>query len=296
MKIGAMFPQTEIGSDPAVIRDFAQAADALGFEYLEVWDHVILPDSTRPGREPARYGAQTIFHEPLVLLGYVAAITNRLELVTGVLILPQRQTVLVAKQAAEVDVLSNGRLRLGVGLGWVALEYEALGVDFHRRGRLIEEQITVMRRLWAEQVVDFHGRNHVIDGAGMSPLPPGRSIPIWMGGRADAALRRAARLADGWMPAYFGFEPDDEIRQIVGRLHGYLREWGRDPGDFGIEGRTPLIGDPDGWRRHTQAWCDFGASHMTVNTMGAGLAGPGDHIEGLRRFAREVGLQEYSSR
>lgn len=281
MKIGVVFPQTEIGTDPVAIRDFVQAVEGLGYSHLLAYDHVLGAD---PAHYPGWRGAYThedMFHEPFVLFGYVAAVTRRIELVTGIIILPQRQTALVAKQAAEVDVLSGGRLRLGIGLGWNAVEYEALGQDFHNRGRRVEEQIALLRALWTQPVVTFQGRWHRVMNAGLNPLPVQRPIPIWVGGGADAVLRRTARLADGWFPLS---RPDEATRILVQRLRDYAREAGRDPAKIGIEGRVRFVdGSPEVWAQAAGAWRDAGATHIVVNTMGAGLSSPQEHIEAIRR-------------
>ncbi len=223
MKVGVVFPQTEIGSDPAVIRDYAQVAEGAGYHHLLVFDHVLggkLERFDKLGRLPP-YTDETPFHEPFVLFGYLAAVTQRLELVTGIIILPQRQTALVAKQAAAVDVLTGGRLRLGVGIGWNYVEYEALNEDFHTRGRRVSEQIAVMRKLWTEPTVTFDGAYHHIDRAGINPLPIQRPIPVWMGGMVEPVLRRLAQTADGWFPQ---FQPGDEARQAphLGVLGGVV--------------------------------------------------------------------------
>src|SRR5438105_345946 len=208
MQIGVTFPQTEIGADPVVIRDYAQTIEGLGYKHIVVFDHVLGADpSNRPGWRG--YTHRDMFHEPFVLFGYLAALTQ-LEMVPAVIILPQRQTALVAKQATEVDVLTGGKLRLGVGVGWNPVEYEALGMDFHARGRVIEEQIEVMRLLWSQEIVNYTGKYHTIKSAGLNPLPVRRSIPIWTGGRADVVLQRTARTADGWFPLG---PPSDEMRQ-----------------------------------------------------------------------------------
>jgi len=281
MQVGVTFPQSEIGADPIAIRDYAQAAEDLGYEHLLAYDHVLGADRTN--REGWRgYTHETMFHEPLTLFCYLAAITQRLELVTGVIVLPQRQTALVAKQAAEVDVLSGGRLRLGVGIGWNAVEYEALGEDFSTRGARIEEQIEVMRLLWTREVVSYEGEYHRITEAGINPLPVQRPIPVWMGARADVGLRRTARVADGWFPLG---PPDDSMREAVKRLREYIEEAGRDPESVGIEarldvGRIP----PDEWIAQTEAWRSLGASHISVNTMNAGLRSPQEHVETIRRY------------
>lgn len=197
MRIGVVFPQTEIGQDPAVIRDYAQAVESMGFTHLLAFDSVVGANPDRPGGWDSPYTYQHAFHEPFVLFGFCAAVTRRIELVTGVIILPQRQTALVAKQAAEVDVLSGGRLRLGIGVGWNTVEFEALGEYFGNRGKRVEEQLEVMRRLWTQELVTFEGQWHRVPDAGIRPLPVQRPIPIWMGGDSDAVIRRAARLADG---------------------------------------------------------------------------------------------------
>ena len=286
MRLGAIFPQTEIGNDPGAIREYAQAVEGLGYDHLAIYDHVLGADPrNRPGwRGP--YTHQTKFHEPLVLFGYLAALTQRLELVTSILILPQRQTVLVAKQAAEIDVLSNGRLRLGVGLGWNEVEYEGLGENFHNRGRRVEEQIKLLRALWTEDVVTFEGKWHRVIEAGINPLPVQRPIPIWMGGGVEAVLRRVALLADGWFPQ---LRPDETARTAIGRLREYALEAGRDPASIGIEPRAnTATGTPDDWRRVHAFWSELGATHISVNTMGGGFTSVHQHIRALGSFIEAV--------
>jgi probable F420-dependent oxidoreductase len=287
VELGALFPQTEIGTDPSAVRDFAQAAEDLGYTHLVAYEHVIGANIDRPDRRGGRwpYTMHSSFYEPFALFSYVAAITRRLELVTGVLILPQRQTVLVAKQAATLDLLSGGRLRLGVGLGWNAVEYDALGENFHNRGKRIEEQITLLRALWTQDLVTFEGRWHQVDDAGINPLPVQRPIPIWMGGWVDAVLRRVAAMADGWVVSG---HPTPEIAESVQKLRDYAREAGRDPGSIGLQGGI-LLRDatPDDCRRDLATWRELGASHAMVNTMGAGFSSPTAHIDALRK-AREV--------
>jgi len=287
MQIGVVFPQTEIGSDPVAVRDYAQAAESLGYTHVLAYDHVVGADPDRPGGWRGPYTHRSLFHEPLVLFAYLGAITTRLEFVSGIIILPQRQAVLVAKQAAEVDVLTGGRLRLGVAVGWNAVEYEALNESFQNRGRRISEQIAVMRALWTQEVVDFQGRWHHIDRAGINPLPVQRPIPVWMGGMSEAAIKRTARIADGWFPQ---FRPGDTARQTIERLYSYVREAGRQPADVGIEGRVGIAGStPEQWAQAVEEWRRLGATHLGVNTMGAGLASPGDHIDALRRFKEATG-------
>jgi probable F420-dependent oxidoreductase len=281
VQVGVTFPQSEIGTDPETIRYYARAAEDLAYEHLLAYDHVLGADPSN--REGWRgYTHKTMFHEPLTLFSYLAAITRSLEFVSGVIVLPQRQSALVAKQAAEVDVLSSGRLRLGVGIGWNAVEYEALGEDFHTRGARIEEQIEVMRLLWTDEVVSYEGRYHRIDEAGINPLPVQRPIPVWMGARADVGLRRTARVADGWFPLG---PPDDRMREAVKRLRGYVEEAGRDPESVGIEARLDVGRVPqEEWIAQTEAWRSLGATHISVNTMNAGLRSPQEHVETIQSY------------
>jgi len=286
MKLGVVFPQTEIGNDPVVVRDYAQAAEALGYSHLLVFDHVVggHPDRFRDQRPPP-YTHESTFHEPFVLFGYLAALTTRLELVVGVLVLPQRQTALVAKQAAEVQSLSQGRLRLGVGIGWNFVEYEALNERFTNRGARIEEQVNLLRALWTHDVIDFSGKYHTVRQAGINPLPP-RPIPIWMGGTADAVLRRTARLADGWFPQAV---PGAELTEMLERLRAYTVDAGRQPGEVSIEGRIAIAQTAEAdWATTVEAWREVGAEYLCVNTMRAGLASPQAHIDAIRRFKKVV--------
>ena len=284
MQIGVTFPQTEIGADPAVIRDYAQAAEGMGYRHLVAFDHVLGADSThRPGWRG--YTHRQMFHEPFVLFGYLAALTH-LEFVPAVIILPQRQTALVAKQAAEVDVLTAGKLRLGIGVGWNPVEYEALGMNFQARGHVVEEQIEVMRLLWSQEVVSYKGQYHTVTEAGLNPLPVRRSIPVWLGGSADVLLRRVARIGDGWFPQG---QPDDHMRRLLERLISYIREAGRDPSTVGIEARVNASeGNLDEWVRQTEGWRALGATHISLNTMGAGFNSPGEHIDAIRRYKEAI--------
>jgi len=281
MQLGVVFPQTEIGADPGPIRDYAQAAEAAGYEHLLVYDHVLGANPDRPGGFTGPYNHETLFHEPMVLFGYLAAITQRLELVTGVLILPQRQTALVAKQAAEVDVLSGGRLRLGIGVGWNAVEYEALGENFRNRGRRVEEQVALLRALWAEPTVSFEGNYHSIVRAGIKPLPTKRAIPIWMGGMSDPVIERVGRLSDGWFPQYR--EPS-ELAAGLERVHAAAEAAGRLPSDIGIEARVQLGGDANEAAALANQWIEAGSTHLSVNTMSAGFTAVGQHIEAIEQF------------
>ena len=290
MKIGVVFPQVEIGPDPAVVREYAQTAEGLGYTHILAYDHVIGADvSNRPNwRGP--YTLDTQFHEPFVLFGYLAAIT-KLELVTGVIILPQRQTVLVAKQAAEVDVLTGGKFRLGVGVGWNEVEYESLNETFGNRGRREEEQIDVMRMLWTQKSVTFKGKWHSIPGAGLKPMPIQQPIPVWIGGSTDPAFKRIGKMADGWMPQ---FRPNAEGEAKVESVRQYTRDAGRDPDALGMEARLSIGMTPRSeWRQDIERWKELGATHLSINTMNAGLSTPQDHIALLGELAEELGLADF---
>jgi probable F420-dependent oxidoreductase len=278
MQVGVTVPITEFGADLIGLRDFVQAAEDLRYAHIRLLDHVL-------GADPQFHPEVPEF--PYTLMSYVAAITHQLQLVTAILILPQRQTALVAKQTAEVDVLSGGRLRLGIGVGWNPVEYEALGEDFHNRGQRCAEQITVLRALWTQEVVNFTGQWHQITHAGLNPLPVQRPIPIWIGaGRSahpippETALRRIGRLADGWFPM---FSPGAAGKEAIARMHGYAREAGRDPATIGLEGRVTMAGKgPQDWLAQVKAWEDLGATHLSVGTGGGGLKSPQEHIDAMR--------------
>ena len=286
VRIGVVFPQTEIGTDPVAIRDYVQAAEGLGYTHVLAYDHVLGADVRGRPDWKGPYTHTTMFHEPLVLFGYMAGFTTSLEFVTGILILPQRQTALVAKQAAEVDVLSHGRFRLGVGIGWNDVEYQALGEKFTDRGKRSEEQIAVLRALFSQESVTFHGRWHTIEAAGINPRPRSQPLPIWLGGGTEATLHRVGRLADGWFPQ---LPPDESLSSAIQTIQQAAREAGRDPSAIGIEGRIAYAGGtPDTWNAPVQAWRARGASHLSLNTMGAGLVGAAAHIDAIRRFKESV--------
>jgi probable F420-dependent oxidoreductase len=290
MEVGAIFPQTEIGTDLDEIRAFVHAVEDMGYDHIFVADHVLGADP-QFYQHPSlgRYSYHSVVHEPLVLMAYMAAITTRITLSTGILILPQRQAVLVAKQAAELDVLSGGRMRLGIGVGWNPVEFEALGQDFHTRGQRSAEQIAVMRALWTQEVVDFHGKLHDITHAGLNPLPVQRPIPIWMGVGSrttprppDTVLRRVARLADGWCP---NIPTNDEGHAIVAQVHDYARAAGRDPAHLPLEGRVQIGGtSPENWSAQVQAWKALGATQVIAEARNANLTFPDEHIEVMRQF------------
>ncbi len=281
-QLGAFFPTRDMPADPVAIRDWAQAAEAIGFDFLEVSDHVLGADRTAiPGFE-GPYDVDDSFHETFVTLSYIAAVTERVGLASGVLILPQRQTALVAKQAAQVDIVSGGRLRLGIGVGWNPVEYEALGQEWRVRGRRQAEQIELMNRLWTERTVTFEGAFDRVQHAGINPLPIQRPIPIWFGGSVDAVLQRAAQYGQGWIPLG---NPGERTESQLERLHGYLRDAGRDPGTFGIEAWIrSSIGEPDAWQDAAERWQALGATHVTFYTSGQGVGAVEQHIKAMQQF------------
>jgi len=287
MQVGVVFPQTEIGPDAGGVRAYGQRVEELGFRHVMAYDHVVGADPAIHRGWDGPYDVRTTFHEPMVMFGYLAALTS-LELVTGIIILPQRQTALVAKQAAEVDLLSGGRFRLGVGLGWNQVEYEALGQDFRTRGRRLEEQVALMRRLWTEESVTYDGEFDRITGAGIAPLPVQRPIPVWFGAQSERAYRRAGRLADGWFPQV---SPGPELDQAKEVVDAAAREAGRDPAQLGMEGRVSWRGDAGKVAEQAGRWQEAGATHLAVNTMGAGLASLGDHLGALELVAEALALK-----
>ena len=285
MRLHAIFPQTEIGPDPRDVATYARAVEEMGYDGIVAYDHVLGAHPDRPGGWTGPYTHDTQFHEVFVLFGYLAAITTRVQLSPGVLILPQRQAALAAKQASAVDVLSGGRLRLGVGVGWNAVEFETLGMDFHDRGRRVEEQIALLRELWTYEVVDFTGTWHRVDRAGLNPMPVQRPIPIWMGADVERAIRRIACLGDGW---FSHLKPDDEGRVLVRRFREWVREAGRDPARIGIEGRIRSRWDADTWPRSAEAFAAMGMTDLELDTMGAGYRSLEEHLDALRRFHERV--------
>jgi probable F420-dependent oxidoreductase len=282
------FPQTELGGDPGAVRAYGERVEELGFSHILVYDHVVGADPAVHEGWNGPYDVHTTFHEPFVMFGYLAGVTRALELVTGVIILPQRQTTLVAKQAAEVDLLSDGRFRLGIGVGWNAVEYEALGEDFGNRGKRSAEQIGLLRRLWTEQSVTFAGDFHTVTGAGIAPLPVQRPIPVWVGAASPPGYRRAGRLADGWFPMMTPGPALDEARTVVETA---AAEAGRDPSTIGMEGRVDWRGDGDAVADQLTQWEKSGATHVSVNTMGAGLKTVDEHLAVLARVAETFPLR-----
>ncbi|MGC4105036.1 MAG: LLM class F420-dependent oxidoreductase [Thermomicrobiales bacterium] len=290
IRLGVVFPQLEIGAIPADVARYARTVEDLGFRHLLAYDHVVGGALDKHPQLQGRYTSDSLFHEVFVLFGYLAAITTRLELVSGVIILPQRQTTLVAKQAAEIDVLSGGRLRVGVGIGWNEIEYEALNENFRNRGRRFEEQITVLRALWRENILNFRGDYHTINHAGILPMPIQQPIPLWIGASAEPAVRRAARLGDGYM-ATTPIGP--QLDAILGWLNDELERGGRSLETFGLEGRIGLAqGDEDDWKRQFAFWQHAGASHVSFNTMGGVFPSLDAHLNVLARALRAVeGMQ-----
>jgi probable F420-dependent oxidoreductase len=285
VNIGVVFPQTEIGADRGAVRSYAQRVEELGFSHVLAYDHVLGADPAVHTGWSGPYDVHTTFHEPFVLFGYLAAFTS-LELVTGIIILPQRQTALVAKQAAEVDLLTEGRFRLGVGLGWNSVEYEALGKSFTDRGRRMDEQVALMRRLWTEPTVTFNGAYETVTGAGLAPPPVQRPIPVWFGAQSHRAYVRVGRLADGWFPQ---MPPDsrlDEARHVIATA---AEEAGRDPAAIAMEGRVSW-GSAEQLIDHVGRWRAAGASHVSVNTMRLGLGGVDGHLQALAEAAEALGL------
>jgi probable F420-dependent oxidoreductase len=289
MKFGFVYPQTEFGNDPGAIRDLAQTAEDLGYAYVLAYDHVVGVAPNRPDWD-GPYDFRSPFQSPLLLFSYMAGVTHQLGFVTGILILPQRQTVLVAKQAATLDVLSGGKLRLGIGVGWNEPEFIALGENFHERGRRVEEQVQVLRALWTNPLVDYRGTWHNIPEAGINPLPVQQPIPIWFGGHADTVLKRAARLGDGWLPNYRSAE---DAGPALGKLDEYLARAGRERSRFGLEARIRYAeGDITKWEQLLAGWQEVGATNVSFNTMGAGLNTPAEHIHALEILAANLDIKQ----
>ncbi len=295
MRLGVAIPQTDIGADPSIVAEFAQEAEEAGFRHLATYDHVLGANvATRPDWQ-GPYTSADPFHDTFVLFGYLAAVTEEIELSTQVLILPQRQTALVAKQAASADVLSGGRLRLGIGVGWNPVEYTGLGEDFANRGPRSAEQAEVLKALWTEPHVRYLGRWHDIPDAGINPLPVQRPIPLWIGGSGDRVMRRIAKHADGWITLYH--QPNDKARSDINRLSGFAEQEGRDRTDIGIDSWVSMGGSNRAdWRKEVAAWKELGVSHLTLNTAfhvghhkriaGTSLA---EHIAAIGRYIESVG-------
>jgi probable F420-dependent oxidoreductase len=285
MHIGVIFPQTEIGGDRGAVRAYGQAASDLGYAHLAAYDHVLGGDTAVLGDLGGPYTIDDTFREPLTMFAYLAACTD-LAFATSILIGPQRQTALLAKQAAEVDLLCGGKFRLGLGIGWNKLEYDALGVPFEARAAILEEQVAVLRALWTTPSVTTEGRFHRIRAAGIAPLPVQRPIPIWIGGHSPAALRRIGRVADGWFPMV---RPGGGLDEALGHIHEGAAEAGRDLTGFEFEGRLEYaVRDLEKMAEHARRWEAAGATYLSVNTMHAGLHGTDGHIDALRAVAEAL--------
>jgi len=280
VRIGAVFPQTEISADRADIRRYAEHVQDLGFRHILAYDHVL--SGSREAHYPKlenRYNEKSPFHEVLVLLGYLAAVAPELEMVTGVLVLPQRQAALVAKQVATLDVLTGGNTRIGVGIGWNDIEYQGLGEPFRNRARRLEDQVALLRALWTDPIISWDSEWHTVDHAGLAPMPVQRPVPVWFGGSAEVAIRRAARLGDGFMPNGASLETYDGWMTI---LNDELARAGRDPSAYGIEPRISVgSGGVDAVKRQFAWWREHGMTHLTLNTMGAGFTSVDEHLEAL---------------
>lgn len=295
MKLGVCLPQTELGGEPEVLRDFAQTAENIGYDHLVIYDHVVgINPETRPDwRGP--YTSNHCFHDPFALFGYLAGKTEKITLAVQVLILPQRQTALVARQAASVDLLSGGRLRMGVGIGWNPIEYAVLGEDFKTRGKRSEEQIDVLKALWSQDHVKFEGKWHNIPDVGLNPRPVQRPIPVWLGGHHDNTLKRIARNGDGWI--VMAFPPDDTAARAFEKLQKYIADEGRTSPDVGIDAWVSMgNGDPKSWRAEIDAWRQLGVTHLTLNTAFSSYhhvpiagASPDHHLAAMQQFYEAVG-------
>ena len=300
MEMGVVFPTHEIGTDPLAIRDFAQAADDIGYTRMVAYEHILGAHPERPEGSPWRglgsrggrppYTHETPFHEPLVVFAYLAGLTRSIEFMTGVLVLPLRQTALLAKQCAELDIVSGGRLVLGVGVGWNSVEFEALGEDFTTRGRRMEEQITLLRWLWEEPVVTFEGSFDRVMKAGINPLPD-RLIPIWIGGTADVALERAGRLADGWhLPRVYRGMPQEFGKELA-KVHAAAEAAGRDPAALGVSSNLHAVGlDLDQQLALAESSREAGITHLQFNTLEVGYTSVEEHIQALHDFGEAYGV------
>lgn len=288
MKIGLIYPQTELQGDPAAVRTIGLAAEEIGYDHLLAYDHVLGAHHDRVPVPNGPYTDKHPFHDPFVMFAYLAGITRRIELVTGVIILPQRQTALVARQAADVDLLSDQRLRMGVGIGWNHVEYDALGENFRTRGKRIGEQIELLRALWSDPVVDFTGAFDRIDRATLNPRPR-RQIPIWLGGFSEPALRRAARIGDG----FIFVDGASDASDLLFRLRGFLKEEGRAQEPFGLQCNMLTAKSPEAVVERATRWRDEGGTHAAVVTMGQGLETVDAHVDYMTRVAdalRKEGL------
>ena len=284
-----VFPQTEIGNDPDLVTKYVTSVESMGYDHILIYDHVLGADTANRPNWKGAYRLEDSFHEVMVLFGYMAAITTKIELATGILVLPQRDTALVAKQAAELDILSNGRLRLGVGVGWNHVEFEALNTEFTNRGARIEEQVSVLRELWTKELINFTGNWHQLNEVGINPLPIQRPIPIWFGGAANSVMERIGKMGDGWIyPGYSPF-PDIQSKIMLDLIKKSANQADRSISQIGIEKNLSESEKPEnGWADSAQSWIGYGATHLSINTMGANLTSINDHLDALKAFINEI--------
>ena len=281
MEIGIVFPHNEIGTDPGAIKAWAQGAEALGMGHTLIYDHVLGADPDRPGGFRGPYDKDVAFHEPFSVFSFMAAVTNSITFMTAVLILPQRQTALVAKQAAELAILSGNRFRLGIGTGWNEVEYEALGVPFAARGARQSEQVELLRQLWREDSLTFEGKHHTVTRASILPRPT-ESVPIWFGGIAPALLRRCARLGDGWVPLG---GPNDASAQALATMREHREAAGLSWEGFGIQAQAQYRGGtPERWQNHASRWKELGCTHLAIATHNAGNTTVEDHLRAAGEY------------
>ncbi len=285
MEIGAVFPHNEIGTDPQAIKDYAQGVEELGVTHLLIYDHVLGADRNRPGGFEGPYDKDVAFHEPFTTFAFIAAVTKNLDMITTVMILPQRQTVLVAKQAAELAILSNNRFKLGIGVGWNAVEYVGLNENFKNRGKRQAEQVELMRLLWESEVLEYKGDYHHIDKASLNPRPS-ENIPIWFGGGAPQLIERCADLGDGWIPL---MGPNEAARNTLEEIRAKREAKGLDWNNFGVQAQAQYAGgDPDRWNKHAEKWRDLGASHLAVATHNAEPTNVDGHLSRIKEYMNAV--------
>ena len=285
MEIGAVFPHNEIGTDPQAIKDYAQGAEELGVTHLLIYDHVLGADRDRPGGFEGPYDKDVAFHEPFTTFAFIAAVTKKLDMITTVMILPQRQTVLVAKQAAELAILSNNRFKLGIGVGWNAVEYTGLNENFKNRGKRQEEQVELMRLLWESEVLEYKGDYHHIDKASINPRPS-KSVPIWFGGGAPQLIERCAHLGDGWIPL---MGPNEAARKTLAAIKEKRESKGLDWDNFGVQAQAQYAGgDAERWNKHAEKWRNLGASHLAIATHNAEPTNVEGHLGRIKEYLNAV--------
>lgn len=285
MEIGAVFPHNEIGTDPQAIKDYAQGVEELGVTHLLIYDHVLGADRDRPGGFEGPYDKDVAFHEPFTTFAFIAAVTKKLDMITTVMILPQRQTVLVAKQAAELAILSNNRFKLGIGVGWNAVEYTGLNENFKNRGKRQEEQVELMRLLWESEVLEYKGNYHHIDKASINPRPS-KSVPIWFGGGAPQLIERCADLGDGWIPL---MGPNEAARKTLAAIKEKRKSKGLDWDNFGVQAQAQYAGgDAERWNKHAEKWRNLGASHLAIATHNAEPTNVDGHLGRIKEYLNAV--------